>query len=167
MIANSFNDKTVQVQDITGQTYEINQEHLLRTAKLCIRDQFRSNSTALTSPQAARDLVQVLIGAREHEVFMALWLDTRHRVIAHEILFRGTIDQANVYPREVVKAALSHNAAAVIVAHNHPSGSPEPSAADIAITRKLRSALELVEVRLLDHLIAGESVVSLAERGLV
>ena len=165
MIVSKFNAKTVQVQDITGQTYEVNQAHLLRTAKRCIREQLGSELTPLTSPNAARDLVQVLIGDLEHEVFLAIWLDNRHRVIAHEVLFHGTINQAAVYPREVVKAALKHNAAAAIIAHNHPSGNPEPSQADLAITRKLQSALELIDIRLLDHLIAGESVVSLAERG--
>ena len=94
-------------------------------------------------------------------------MDNRNRVITFEKLFRGTIDGASVYPREVVKACLSHNAAAVIFAHNHPSGVAEPSQADIAITDRLKKALALVDVRVLDHLIVGEEVISFAERGLL
>jgi len=94
-------------------------------------------------------------------------MDNRNRVITFEKLFRGTIDGASVYPREVVKACLSHNAAAVIFAHNHPSGVAEPSQADIAITERLKKALALVDIRVLDHLIVGEEVISFAERGLL
>lgn len=96
-----------------------------------------------------------------------MFLDNRHRVITFEEMFRGTIDGASVYPREVVKAALQHNAAAVIFAHNHPSGVAEPSQADQAITKRLIEALLLVDVRVLDHLVVGEQVVSFAERGLI
>lgn len=103
-----------------------------------------------------------------HEVFCCLYMDNRHRVLAFEELFRGTIDGTSVYPREVVKQALYHNAAALIVAHNHPSGVAEPSQADEQITRRLRSALELVDIRLLDHFVVGDSeAVSLAGRGLL
>ncbi len=122
----------------------------------------------ITSPLAARDFLLSRLRDRPHEVFAALFLDTRHRVIAFRELFRGTVDGAAVHPREVVRAALALNAAALIVAHNHPSGVAEPSAADVGITRKLREALALVEVRLLDHLVVGDgTVVSLAERGLL
>ena len=101
-----------------------------------------------------------------HEVFACLFLDTRHRLISFEPLFRGTIDGASVYPREVVKQALKHNAAAVIFAHNHPSGVAEPSQSDIQITKRLRSALELVDIRVLDHIIVGDAeTTSLAELG--
>ena len=103
-----------------------------------------------------------------HEVFCCLYLDNRHRVLAFRELFRGTIDGTSVYPREVVKEALQINAAAVIVAHNHPSGVAEPSQADERITRRLKAALELVDIRLLDHLVVGDrQAVSLAARGLV
>ncbi len=103
-----------------------------------------------------------------HELFCCLYLDNRHRVLAFEELFRGTIDGTSVYPREVVKAALDVNAAAVILAHNHPSGVAEPSQADERITRRLKAALELVDIRLLDHLIVGDAAtISLAARGLV
>ncbi|HEY5972737.1 MAG TPA: JAB domain-containing protein, partial [Pseudoxanthomonas sp.] len=106
--------------------------------------------------------------AREHEVFAALFLDTRHRALGFEELFRGTVDGAEVHPREIVRRALSHNAAAVIVGHNHPSGCAEPSSADRAITARLKQALSLVDVRLLDHFVVGDGPpVSLASRGWV
>lgn len=127
-----------------------------------------SRGPALTSPKATREYLTARLRAYEHEVFAGLYLDNRHRVIACEELFRGTIDAASVYPREVVKRALDHNAAALIVAHNHPSGVTDPSAADEAITRKLRVALNTVEIRLLDHFVVGDGVaVSLAERGML
>jgi len=123
---------------------------------------------ALTSPQATRNYLSAALRDRPHEVFCALMLDTRHRVIAFEELFSGTIDSAHVHPRVVVERALHRRAAAMIVAHNHPSGIAEPSQADLAITRRLRDALGLVDIRLLDHFIIGDGeVVSLAERGLV
>lgn len=123
---------------------------------------------ALTSPQATRDYLRAALRDRAHEVFCALFLDTHHQVIAFDELFAGTIDSAHVHPRVVVEKALARRAAALIVAHNHPSGIAEPSQADLAITRRLRDALGLVDIRLLDHFIVGDSeVVSLAERGLV
>ncbi len=112
--------------------------------------------------------MQVSIGALEHEVFSALLLDTRHRLIAYVELFRGTIDGASVHPREVVKECLARNCAAVIFAHCHPSGEPSPSQADELITRRLREALALVDIRVLDHLIgAGTQVSSFVELGLL
>jgi len=122
---------------------------------------------SLTSPQATREYLSMQLRDRTHEVFAVLFLDQRHRVIQFEELFRGTIDGASVYPREVVKKALQHNAAAVILAHNHPSGVAEPSRADEAITRRLKDALSLVDVRVLDHFVVGDEVVSFAERGLL
>ncbi|MDR7100353.1 DNA repair protein RadC [Lysobacter niabensis] len=121
---------------------------------------------ALSDPQSAgRYFAQRLRGLPQ-EVFAALFLDTRHRVIAFEELFQGTLDGAEVHPREVVRRALGHNAAAVIVAHNHPSGNPEPSAADRAVTARLKQALALVDLRLLDHFVIGDGEpVSLAARG--
>ncbi len=122
----------------------------------------------LTSPQATREYLRAALRDRPHEVFCALHLDTRHRVIAFDELFNGTIDSAHVHPRVVVEKALARRAAALIIAHNHPSGIAEPSQADLAITRRLRDALGLVDIRLLDHFIVGDAeVVSLAERGLV
>lgn len=123
---------------------------------------------ALTSPDATRRFLTSALRHRPHEVFCALFLDTRHRVIAFDELFTGTIDAAHVHPRVVVERALGRQSAAVIIAHNHPSGVAEPSQADLAITRRLRDALGLVDIRLLDHFIVGDGdVVSLAERGLV
>jgi DNA repair protein RadC len=110
----------------------------------------------------------VALARLEHEVFMALFLDAQNRVIAAEELFRGTLTQTSVYPREVVKRALVHNAAAVILAHNHPSGVAEPSRADEFLTQTLRQSLSLVDARVLDHfIVAGNGVVSFAERGLL
>lgn len=124
-------------------------------------------SNALNSPQTVRDWLRLKIGHLPHEVFHALWLDTQHQLIASEELFRGTLTSTSVYPREVVKQALAHNAAAVILAHNHPSGNGSPSAADLALTSSLKTALALVDVKLLDHFIvtAAGNPVSLAESG--
>ncbi|MEO8366341.1 MAG: DNA repair protein RadC [Pseudoxanthomonas sp.] len=122
----------------------------------------------LTDPASAGRYFSQRLRGRGHEVFAALFLDTRHRALAFEELFQGTVDGAEVHPREVVRRALSHNAAAVIVGHNHPSGDAEPSAADRAVTARLKQALALVEVRLLDHFVVGDGpAVSLASRGWV
>lgn len=122
----------------------------------------------LVSPTAVRDYLRLLLGDRPHEVFVGVFLDTQHRVIAVDELFRGTLSQTAVYPREVVLEALKHNAAALIVCHNHPSGCSAPSSADLQLTRALRQALALVDVRLLDHcVVTRHDVVSLAERGLI
>lgn len=123
---------------------------------------------ALTSPALTRRFLASRLRHLPQEVFACLFLDNRHRVLRFEELFRGTIDAASVYPREVVKRALALNAAALIVAHNHPSGVAEPSSADRAITRRLQDALSLVDIRLLDHLVIGDGEpVSFAERGLL
>ncbi len=122
---------------------------------------------SLSSPQDTRRYLSSQLRDYPHEVFAVLLLDQRHRVICFEELFRGTIDGANVYPREVVKKALQHNAAAVIFAHNHPSGVAEPSQADERITQRLKEALALVDIRVLDHFVVGDEVVSFAERGLL
>jgi DNA repair protein RadC len=120
----------------------------------------------LSRPSATREFLSARLKHLEHEVFCCLCLDKRHRLLHFEELFRGTIDGASVHPREVVKLALKHNAAALIVAHNHPSGIAEPSAADELITARIKEALALIDVRLLDHIIIGDGVsVSLAERG--
>ncbi len=122
---------------------------------------------SLTSPQETRQFLTSQLREYSYEVFAVLFLDQRHRVIQFEELFRGTIDGASVYPREVVKKALEHNAAAVIFAHNHPSGMAEPSQSDERITQRLKAALDLVDVRVLDHFVVGDEVVSFAERGLI
>ncbi len=120
---------------------------------------------ALKDPAAVRRLLQARLRDREHETFAALFLDNQHRVIAFDELSHGTIDGASVYPREVIKAALKHGAAAVIFAHNHPSGVAEPSSADRTLTERLKAALAQVDIRVLDHFVVGEQVVSFAERG--
>lgn len=123
----------------------------------------------LSSPDKVRDFLRLRLAERPHEVFMVLLMDVQHRLLADVELFRGTLTQTSVYPREVVKLALSHNAAAVIFAHNHPSGVPEPSQADIHLTNALRQALSLVDVRTIDHVVVGGNAlpVSFAERGLL
>ena len=136
-------------------------------ARRVARDELRHGS-ALTSPEAVRDYLRLSLAALPHEAFMALFLDSQHRLLAAEELFRGTLAQTSVYPREVVKSALAHNAAAVIFAHNHPSGVAEPSRADELLTQALKQALALVDIRTLDHfVVAGAQVVSFAERGLL
>jgi DNA repair protein RadC len=123
---------------------------------------------AIRSPSDTEAFLKARLGHLPHEVFCCVFLDNRHRVLRFDELFRGTIDGTSVYPREVVKEALAVNAAAVILAHNHPSGVAEPSQADERITRRLKSALELVDIRLLDHLIIGDGrATSLASRGIL
>jgi DNA repair protein RadC len=123
---------------------------------------------ALANPRATREFVRMRLRDLPYEVFCCVFLDNRHRVIAFEELFRGTIDGASVHPREVVKQALGRNAAAVILVHNHPSGFAEPSQADELLTRRLKEALALVDIRVIDHLVVGDAVCeSFAERGLL
>jgi DNA repair protein RadC len=123
---------------------------------------------AMSSPQAVRDYLRLSLGARPHEVFVAMFLDAQNRLLGCEELFRGTLTQTSVYPREVVKTALRYNAAGVIFAHNHPSGVAEPSRADELLTQTLKQALSLVEIKTLDHfIVAGSKTISFAERGLL
>jgi DNA repair protein RadC len=140
---------------------------VMEMARRALKEQSKQRD-ALSSPQAVRDYLRLQLGSREYEVFMAVFLDTQNRVIAIEELFRGSLKETSVYPREVVKRALAHNAAALIFAHNHPSGVAEPSRADELITQALKQALALVDVRVLDHfIVAAGGGVSLAERGLI
>jgi DNA repair protein RadC len=137
-------------------------------AALSASDRQLRRGPALSNPRVVREYLQLRYSMLEHEIFAVIFVDTRNRVIAVEEMFRGTIDGASVHPREVAKAALKHNAAAVILCHNHPSGVPEPSQADELITRRLKEALALLEVRVLDHLVIGiDFVESFAERGLL
>ena len=131
-------------------------------------DEKLRQGASLTSPGAVRDYLRLALGGRSHEVFVCIWLDAQHRVISFEEPFRGTLTQTSVYPREIVKAALAANAAAVIFAHNHPSGAAQPSQADELLTRSLKEALALVDVKVLDHfIVAGNHALSFAERGLL
>lgn len=129
-----------------------------------------AHKDVLASPAEVRTFLRVTLAKRDHEVFMVLFLDAQNRVIASEEMFRGTLTQTSVYPREVVKRALAHNAAAVILAHNHPSGVAEPSRADEFLTQTLKASLALIDARVLDHFIVagnGNAIVSFAERGLL
>ncbi len=121
----------------------------------------------ITSASKVKDYLKAKLRDYQHEVFACLFLDNRHRIIKYEEMFTGTIDGASVYPREVVKRALAHNAAALILAHNHPSGVAEPSESDKRITQRLKDALGLIDVRVLDHFVVGDEVVSFTERGLL
>lgn len=125
-----------------------------------------TRDSALESPQVVRDYLKAMLRHEPHEVFGCLFLDSKHRVLGFEVLFRGSIDSTSVYPRQVIKRALAHNAGALILTHNHPSGVAEPSLADHELTCKLRDALSLVEVRVLDHFIVGDGEpFSMAEHG--
>lgn len=138
---------------------------VLEMARRHLAEQLRRDS-ALESPQAVRDFLKARLRHEAHEVFACLFLDGRHRVLAFEVLFHGSIDSASVYPRQVVKRALAHNAAALILSHNHPSGITEPSQADRRLTQRLKDALALVDVRVLDHFIVGDGEpLSMAELG--
>lgn len=143
----------------------------LRATQEIVRRLLASEMAArdnLNSPRAVRDYLRLTLQGREHEVFMALLLDAQNRVIRSEELFRGTLTQTSVYPREVVKLALRHNAASVIFAHNHPSGVAEPSRSDEALTQALKQALAQVDVKVLDHfIVAGSGCLSFAERGIL
>jgi DNA repair protein RadC len=136
-------------------------------AKKLISRQF-SKGRIMDCVDSSKDFLALQLGQREHEAFCIIFLDTRHKVVAFEEMFRGTIDGASVYPREVVKEALSVNASAVILAHNHPSGVAEPNQSDIKMTQQLKDVLAVVDVRVLDHIIVGgATTVSMAELGLI
>jgi DNA repair protein RadC len=135
---------------------------------LAVLNQRMQTHDHLASPSAVRDYLRLLLAGREHEVFVVVLLDAQNRVLTCEELFRGTLTQTSVYPREVVKVALAANAGAAIFAHNHPSGCSEPSRADELLTQNLKAALALVDVKVLDHfVVAGAEAISFAERGLL
>ena len=143
-------------------------DEVIKMAIAVIEHRFCLKRAALNSPSAVRDWLRLSLPAQEREVFIAAFLDAQNRVIAMEQLFAGTLTQTSVYPREVVKAALHHNCAAIIFAHNHPSGIAEPSHADQCLTQTLKQALAMVDVKVLDHfIVAGSSFLSFAERGLI
>ncbi|MBK1734883.1 DNA repair protein RadC [Halorhodospira abdelmalekii] len=145
-------------------------EHATKLLEARMQDWICEYGPRFTAPADARRFLHLKLASREHEVFAVLFLDTRHRLIDFAELFRGTIDGTTVHPREVVKEALRRNASAAILAHNHPSGCSEPSSADTVLTERLKEALALVDVRVLDHIVIGhqlDQTVSLAERGLM
>ena len=157
----------LMVCDVAGVYRPAHAGEVLHVAQQMLFEQMRGREV-LSSPQAVRDFLRVRLGGLEHEVFAVLMLDAQHRLIEYVELFRGTVNQTSVYPREVVKEALARNAASMILVHNHPSGVADPSRSDEHLTQTLRSALALVDVRVLDHLIvAGPNALSMAERGLM
>lgn len=148
-----------------GQAKFVQLQAVLEMSRRYLLDELQTGPS-LTSPGDARQFLLAQLRALKHEVFACIWLDNQHRVLAYEPLFNGTIDGAAVYPREVVRTALQHNAAAAILAHNHPSGVAEPSQADRQITDRLVQSLGAIDVRVLDHMVVGAGVVvSFAERG--
>lgn len=155
------------VCDADGHYRPAREEEVVREARRVLSRRLRRGAT-MSSPAAVKDHLRVQLGMLEHEVFCVLFLDAQHRVIELRQMFRGTVSQTAVYPREVVKEALALNAAAVILAHNHPSGVAEPSRADEHLTQTLKTTLALVDIRVIDHLVvAAADIVSFAERGLL
>jgi len=150
-----------------GQAKFVQLQAVLEMSRRALQEEMRSGD-ALNSPEAVRSYLQLLLRGREQEVFMVIFLDAQHRVIAAEEMFHGTLTQTSVYPREVVKRSLALNAAAVIFAHNHPSCVAEPSQSDQMLTDALKQALQLVDVRVLDHfIVAGAGCLSFAEKGML
>lgn len=157
---------TLYVQDSTG--FSKASDDQIVAAALTVTSKAIKRGTVLSHPRAVREYLMVHFATLEHEVFVVIFLNSRHRVLKVEEMFRGTIDGASVHPREVVKAALLNNAAAVILAHNHPSGEAAPSQADEIITARLKEALALIDVRVLDHIVIGNPyMTSFAEQGLL
>ena len=156
----------LMVQDLLGDYRTATAQEILTAADHVINRRFR-RGFSIENVAESKDLFRRKLAARENEAFAVLFLDNKNRVIEYEEMFYGTIDSASVHARVIVQRALALNAAAVIVAHNHPSGEPEPSRADETLTLRLKEALALVEVRLLDHIVVGERCISLAERGLM
>lgn len=158
-----------ECQHVAAGGPDLHLSHVLGIAKELLLRDLRRNMHAgsvISSPGALRDWLRLHCADLQHEVFLVVFLDAQHRVLDVESMFRGTVTQTAVYPREVVKAALRRNAAAVAFAHNHPSGDAEPSRADEYLTANLKNALALVDVRVIDHfIVAGDQLVSMAERG--
>ncbi len=160
-------DSSLMVRDVAGEYRPANAGEVLQAAQRVLAGQLRG-AHVFTTPNAVFDYLKVKLGGLEHEVFAVLHLDSQNRVIEYVEMFRGSVSQTSVYPREVVKEALARNSAAVMLVHNHPSGSTQPSRADEHLTQTLKQALALVDVRVLDHVIvAGAEVLSMAERGLM
>lgn len=150
--------------DYPFKTSELNE--LLERAAEALAAKYKREGT-FTNPTNVKEYLKLKLGAHDREVFAVMFLDNQHQLISFEELFFGTIDAASIYPREVLKSALNHNAAAVVFAHNHPSGIAEPSQADRRITQRLVDVLKLVDIRVLDHIVVGEDCVSFAEKGWV
>jgi len=160
-------DDLKRIKGLGGTAKRTQVAAVLELARRALAQRLRERET-LSSPQEVKHYLQLQLGARPHEVFAVMFLDAQNRLLAMEELFRGTLTQASVYPREVVVRALHHGAAAVLLAHNHPSGEVEPSEPDLALTRNLRAALALVDIRVLDHVIVAPGrALSMAERGVL
>lgn len=158
----------LMVQDVMGTYKPASHEQVIAAAQNILREQLRSAGLEMTNPKVVKAYLQCRMSKLEHEVCWVLFLDSQHRLIEDQQMFRGTVSQASVYPREIVKEALRLNAAVIILSHNHPSGCAEASAPDRALTKHVKEALALVDVRLLDHIIvAGEQTLSFAERGMI
>jgi len=163
----SIESTVLLVQEVAGTYRPANSAEVLSAAQRVLLGQVR-NADVLTSPAVVRDFLRMRLGHLEYEMFAIVHMDAQNRVIEYVELFRGTVTQTSVYPREVVKDALARNSAAVLLVHNHPSGTVQPSRADEALTQTLKAALALVDVRVLDHLVvASHDVLSFAERGLL
>jgi DNA repair protein RadC len=148
------------------QTDKTSEQDVLTAAENILKKRLQRQGS-LSNPSDTMNFLHMRLGGLLHEEFHVVWLDNRHQILDCQKLFTGTVDGASVYPREVVRAALSINACAAILAHNHPSGIAEPSAADRVMTDELREALKLIGVRILDHIVVGEQCVSMASRGLM
>ncbi len=160
-------DDLKRIKGLGGTAKRAELTAVLELARRALAEKLKERAI-FDSPDAVKHYLQLHIAARPHEVFAVLFLDVQHRLIALEELFRGTLTQTSVYPREVVLRALHHQAAAVVLAHNHPSGCTEPSRADEALTQTLKAALALIDVRVLDHMIVAKGqTLSMAERGLI
>jgi DNA repair protein RadC len=163
---NVKNPEVVQDKDGLYTINDMGKDDLVALAMSIVEDSMRKDGEVFTDPEATKKYISLRLGETEHEVFTVMFLDNRHRLIASEDMFKGTINGASVHPREVVKAALKYNAAAVIFGHNHPSGIAEPSEADRQLTNKLKAGLGIVDIRVLDHIVVGGTTsVSFAERG--
>ena len=163
----SSNSSVLLVRDVAGDYRQVDADEVLQAAQEVLLARVRGGDV-LASPQAVRDYLRVRLGTLAHEMFAVVHLDSQNRVIDYVEMFRGTVSQTSVYPREVVRESMMRNSAALLLVHNHPSGSTQPSKADEMLTQTLKSALALVDVRVLDHLIvAGNDILSMAERGLM
>lgn len=166
MLQREFNYRSLMVKDESGRYRLATGDEIIEAALSEINRRF-ARGVAIAAPADTVEFLRLRLGPLEHEIFAVLWLDNKHRVLAFEELFRGTIDSASVFPREIVKSALYYNAAACILCHNHPSGVADPSQADRTITARVREALNVIEVRTLDHIVVGEKPYSFAEHGLI
>jgi DNA repair protein RadC len=162
----SSDEQTFCVHKGLGKAKYVQMKAVVEMSRRYLEEKMRRGDV-LTDASAVEDYLKLQLRNSPYEVFCCVFLDNKHRVIEYEELFRGTIDSASVYPREVVRRVIHHNAAAVIFSHNHPSGVAEPSQADQQITQRLKQALALIDVRVLDHFIIGDEVVSFAQRGLI